>query len=190
MAGTVWVVTGAPGAGKTTVAELLAARLSPSAALLDKDTVYGGFVAATLATAGRPNGEREGRWYDQHIKVHEYAGLAATTREIRRYGCAVVLVAPYTDARLDPAAWRALAADLGGDPIRLVWIGVTPSVLRSRLTGRASDRDRQKLQRFDEFVARMRPDRPPSVPHLAVVNDGGVADLEAALAEALASGPS
>jgi len=185
MQGTVWVVAGAPGAGKTTVAGLLSARLSPPAALIDKDTVYGGFVAATLAAAGRPNSEREGSWYDDNIKIHEYAGLAALTREVRANGCPVILVAPFTQAIRSIPEWTRFTDALGGDPIRLVWVGIPAAELRRRLVARDSSRDTAKLDAFDEFVTRMRPDEPPPVPHIAVLNSGTVADLEANLRRGL-----
>ena len=182
------MVAGAPGAGKSTVAAALARAMEPHPALLDKDTVYGSFVEAALAAADRDPGEREGPWYDDHVKVHEYRGLAATARQIREHGCPVLLVAPFTGQIRDPARWAAFCAQLGGAPVRLVWVGCAPEILRRRLIARGSHRDGGKLAAFEDFISRMTPDLPPPVPHLAVSDDGeGLEVLEDELATLLAT---
>lgn len=165
-----WIVAGAPGAGKSTVAALLADRLVPHPAFLDKDTVYGSFVAAMLAAAGREPGEREGDWYDASIKVHEYEGLTATAREIRAFGCPVLLVAPFTGQIRDPERWAHWCARLGGGAVHLVWVSCDPETLRQRLIARGSDRDGAKLAAYAQFIERMRPDEPPPVPHFVIYN--------------------
>jgi adenylate kinase family enzyme len=168
--GDLWMIAGPPGAGKSTVADALLNLLSPTPALLDKDTMYSGFVEAALAAGTRPPGEREGSWYDEHIKVHEYNGMAATAKEIRSKGCSVLLSGPFTSQIHNAGAWTRWVEQLGGAPVQLIWVRSDAESLRHRLEARGLRRDTEKLAKFDEFVASMHLNTEPVAEHLTIDN--------------------
>ena len=183
------MVAGPPGAGKSTVTERLLALLDPVPALLDKDTVYGGFVAATLAAAG-PSAGRARR------RLVRRARQGARVRRARRRDPGdprarlpgardrpVHHGDPRRDA-LGASGWTSSAGRPSG------WSGsrTDAATLRRRLLARGSPRDTGKLADFDAFLARMRPDDPPPVPHLAVDNRDGAPDVTAQLRAALGTG--
>jgi len=181
------LLTGWPAAGKSTVGRALARRLG--AALVDQDTATAPLVGVVADLVG----------------VHDLddARLAGPTRQARyetvtalaednlRVGTPVVLVAPFTDERRDPLAWRALDRRLraaGGSPL-LVWLRLQPATGVPRLRAGGATRDLAKAAGTAAFIAALDVAEPAG-PHLTLDGESPTDDVVRAILAALAAPPS
>lgn len=169
------LVIGSAGSGKSTVAAALATSLH--AAYLDKDDVADRFTGALLTANGEGAGSRDGSaFYVEAVRPLEYATLLALASANLRIGLPVVLDAPFGASFTDPDYIDRVREE-GGWPedARPVVVRVSASAetTRRRLIDRGLDRDRWKLENWEEFWASTGSARPSwrGVPVLEVTND-------------------
>jgi len=180
------LLTGGPGAGKSTVGRALARRLG--AALVDQDTVTAPLVAVVADLVGvhdlddaRLAGPTRGARYETVVAVAE---------DNLRVGTPVVLVAPFTHERGDAQAWAALDRRLratGGSPL-LVWLRIEPAVAARRLRTRGAARDLAKATDPAALTAAP-PGSAPVGPHLPVDGADPIEEIVEEILAALAERP-
>jgi predicted kinase len=180
------LLSGAPASGKSTLSRLVARELR--AAVIGQDVATGPLVEVVQRLVG--------------IDDLDDPLLAGLTRDARyrvvldlavdnlAAGVPVVLVAPFTVERADPAAWasthdRLVAA--GGAPL-LVWLRLEPAELVRRLRERGADRDAAKLADEAAYLDKVAAAcDPPVVPHLALDATLPTQELARAVLEALSA---
>jgi predicted kinase len=162
------LLAGAPATGKSTLSRLVARELR--AAVIAQDVATGPLVSVVQRLVG--------------IDDLDDPRLAGLTREPRyrvvldlavdnlAAGMPVVLVAPFTSERTDPAAWSATRDRLvaaGGTPM-LVWLRLEPTEVLRRLRERGAARDAAKLADEAAYLAGLAATarKPPVVSHLAL----------------------
>jgi predicted kinase len=166
------LISGPPASGKSTLAVAVAARLR--AALLDLDVLTEALTAVIAELVGTD--DLDDPTLAARTRDARYEAMLATAEHNLRAGTPVVLVAPFTAERADPAVWRAVRnrlRDAGGVPV-LVWLRLPADELVRRLQARGAARDRGKLADPAAF-ATTELLGPPAVEHIAVDATAGVA---------------
>jgi len=141
--GTAWVVAGAPGTGKSTLASRLARELP--AFLLDRDVVTAPLTQVIAELVGALPDDLDDPRVREVLGDRAYDAVLVTARENLLLGADVVVVAPFTRALSDTQHVRDLREQLGQAPLRVVWLTCPDDERRCRLGRRGATRDARKL---------------------------------------------
>jgi predicted kinase len=160
------LVGGPPATGKSTLASALAPRLG--AAVLDLDVATGPLVRVISGLIGVTDLDDPAlAGLTRDARYETLLALAAANLRAAR---PVILVAPFSAERAQPAAWAATAQRLTAavrvSPV-MVWLHLPPDELVRRLRRRALARDENKIRDPAFFLAGLDL-APPVVPHLAL----------------------
>jgi predicted kinase len=176
------LVSGDPAAGKSTLGTHLAQRLG--AAILDLDVVTGPLTEVIATMSGHR--DLSDPTLAALTRGPRYATLFDLAEANLRAGRPVVLIAPFSAERRDPAAWDETRTRLeaAGAAVTLIWLHLPPAELLTRMRARSAGRDVTKLDDIAGYLAGLQ-SGPPVGPHLELDGRRPATELVAAVVRQL-----
>lgn len=155
------LITSPPACGKTRLAKRLATELENSV-YLDKDTLIP-LSKQIFKVAGEPY-NRSSEFFQKNIRDFEYDVIIDLGMEAIRYAETVIINAPFSKEVRDEGFIVDLKARLAkvGAKLLVIWISATPELCKYRMVKRNSDRDKWKIEHWDEYVKSVN-FNPPSI---------------------------
>ena len=153
------VICGAPAAGKSHLAKILAQELSQCVCLIDSDVISSRLISAGLKLAGLNPNDRDSVTYKEAFREQVYEtmfDIACCNLEAVQSGQAaqVVMCGPFTKECKDPKFPVWLQQRLGGNGIQIemhfVYCG-SDSTRKERMLQRGAPRDQSKLMSEDAW---------------------------------------
>ena len=146
------LVTSPPACGKTFISKKLAEHLK-HVVYLDKDTLI--ILSKQIFAVANEEYNRSSDFFQKHIRDYEYHCVLALALEALSYDDMVLINAPFTQEIRDPKFMAELKARLASYPAKLevIWVDTSIETCHKRMVERASDRDKWKLEHWDEYIA-------------------------------------
>lgn len=145
------LITSPPACGKTRLAKRLATALDDTV-YLDKDTLIP-LSKQIFKVAGEPY-NRSSDFFQQNIRDYEYEVIVNLGLEAIKYATNVIINAPFTQEVRQKNFVEDFKARLSkyGAKLLVIWISATPELCKYRMKKRNSDRDKWKIENWDEYV--------------------------------------
>lgn len=146
------LVTSPPACGKTFISKELAKALK-HVVYLDKDTLIT-LSKRIFAVAGEEY-NRSSDFFEENIRNYEYETILELAFEALEYDDTVLINAPFTREVRDEEYILNLKAKLAkiGARLVIVWVVTDKEVCHERMIKRNSDRDKWKLENWDEYIS-------------------------------------
>ena len=153
------LITSPPACGKTRLAKRLATELN-NVVYLDKDSLIP-LSKQIFKVANKPY-NRSSVFFKKNIRDFEYEVIINQGLEAIKYADAVIINAPFTKEVRSPECIKDLKnrIEKAGAKLMIVWISVDPELCKKRMFKRNSDRDKWKIDHWDEYVKTVNFDAP------------------------------
>ena len=145
------LITSPPACGKTRLARRLATNLD-NAVYLDKDTLIP-LSKQIFKVANMPY-NRSSDFFQKNIRDFEYQVILDQGLEAIKYADTVIINAPFRKEVRDKAFIEDFKRRLEkvGAKLLVIWIFSSVELCKFRMRKRNSDRDRWKIENWDEYV--------------------------------------
>ena len=157
------LVTSPPASGKTYVSKKLAERLD-HVVYLDKDTLIP--LSKKIFEVAREEYNRSSDFFESYLRDAEYETIVAIAMEALDYADMVLINAPFSKEIRNHDYMNNLQNTLKNKNacLSVIWVKTEIDVIKHRMEERNSDRDKWKLENWNEYIAGC----VFSIPHLNV----------------------
>ncbi len=145
------LVTSPPASGKTYISKKLAQNLK-HIVYLDKDTLIP--LSKQIFVVANQEYNRSSEFFEKYIRDFEYTTILDLAFEALNYDSKVLINAPFTREIRDEEYIKNLKLKLKtfNAKLTVIWVITKPEIIHQRMIERNSDRDKWKLENWNEYV--------------------------------------
>ena len=176
------LVTSPPACGKTYITRQLAKALT-NCVYLDKDTLI--VLSKQIFKVANEEFNRSSEFFQKEIRDYEYYAIMDIAMEALEYNDTVLINAPFTQEIRDNVWLKEQQDKLSkkGAELDVVWVNTSIEVCHQRMIKRNSDRDKWKLENWEEYVASRNFNAPTNIKNLIIFENSSEKEYEQSMSE-------